>query len=456
MKNNLIHKILFLCCVGGCVLSMFIASSCESNSDAQVHDPNRPVTVTNFYPDSGGVATQVILNGDNFGTDLSKIKVLFNNKEAVVIRSLGNKLYAITPRRPGDDMPDDGDPERDQVKITVQVGEQSAAYEHKFNYRIQTVITTLCGRPGTTETKVGTLSETEFNYQVAFLAVDAEDNLFVGTRDEGNANKLILVNEKENMSSIIFDNAPRLNQPCVVDHGRGLVIPTDYGNTYYSVNSSDFWTPRRRDFVPAEDEDPSEINTVWKHSFAYCELDGYFYCRSKDKNYFLKIDEKTGTTWTVKVGNNDLLATSDCYMAFSKKYPERLYMVFTNVHCIGVFEDITDPTREGNFRLYAGIKGRAGHADGLAAEAQFNDPHQLIVDEEDNLYVADSNNCCIRKITPEGVVSTVIGNPDKFGYKDGTPDVALLSHPWGLAIDSEGIIYIGDDSNLCVRKLSIE
>ena len=84
-------------------------------------------------------------------------------------------------------------------------------------------------------------------------------------------------------------------------------------------------------------------------------------------------------------------------------------MAFTNQHCIGVFEDITDPTREGNFRIYAGDKGRAGHADGQETEAQFNSPRQLVLDEEENLYIADSGNHCIRKVTPEGVVSTVIG-----------------------------------------------
>ena len=80
----------------------------------------------------------------------------------------------------------------------------------------------------------------------------------------------------------------------------------------------------------------------------------------------------------------------------------------------------------------------------------------MVVDDEENLYVADSGNNCIRKITPEGVVSTVIGIPGKSGYKDVTPYVALFAYPWGLAIDSEGIIYVGDKNNLCVRQLSIE
>ena len=182
MKKNLIHQILFLLCIGGCALTIIIASSCEDKTSAQVHNPNEPITVTNFYPDSGGIATQVILNGENFGTDLENIEVYFNNKKAALVGSLGNKLYVITPRRPGDGMPDDGDPDHDQVEITVKVGEQSAVYDKKFDYHIQTVVTTLCGRPGTSGVKVGTLGETEFP-EVGFLAIDAEDNLFVCPRE---------------------------------------------------------------------------------------------------------------------------------------------------------------------------------------------------------------------------------------------------------------------------------
>lgn len=100
MKKNLIHQILFLLCIGGCALTIIIASSCEDKTSAQVHNPNEPITVTNFYPDSGGIATQVILNGENFGTDLENIEVYFNNKKAALVGSLGNKLYVITPRRP--------------------------------------------------------------------------------------------------------------------------------------------------------------------------------------------------------------------------------------------------------------------------------------------------------------------------------------------------------------------
>lgn len=459
MRRNKVHQFLFLSGIVGCTAVCIVTASCSDKEGRAMYDPNVPVTVTNFYPDSGGVATQIILNGSNFGTDLNNIQVFFNQKKAAVIGSLGDKLYVITPRRPGDGMPDDGDPERDQVEITVQVGEQRATYDKKFNYRIQTLVSTLCGRPGTTANKVGTLGETEFKHEVGFLAVDAEDNIFVATREWNGENKLILIDKSENQSSIIIDNAgtSAINQPCVIDQGKGLAMPTDEGNTYWTIHSANFWQPKRRDYMAVNAEDADKVKTQYKHSFAYCELDGYFYCRRKNAtNFFLKIDANTGNAWVVDTGDNDLKGESDCYMSFSKKDPKKLYMVLTNLHCIAIFEDITNPTREGNFKIYAGMQGRPGHADGFVNDAQLISPRQLVVDDEENLYVADSGNNCIRKITPEGVVSTVIGIPGKSGYKDGTPDVALFADPWGLAIDSEGIIYVGDKNNLCVRQLSIE
>lgn len=123
MKRNFIQQTLVFSGMAGCMAACIMASSCKDEARGQVYDPNVPVTVTDFYPDSGGVATQMILNGSNFGTDLNNIQVYFNKKKAAVIGSLGDKLYVITPRRPGDGMPDDGDPDHDQVDITVQVGE---------------------------------------------------------------------------------------------------------------------------------------------------------------------------------------------------------------------------------------------------------------------------------------------------------------------------------------------
>ena len=90
MKRNFIQQTLVFSGMAGCMAACIMASSCKDEARGQVYDPNVPVTVTDFYPDSGGVATQMILNGSNFGTDLNNIQVYFNKKKAAVIGSLGD------------------------------------------------------------------------------------------------------------------------------------------------------------------------------------------------------------------------------------------------------------------------------------------------------------------------------------------------------------------------------
>jgi len=106
--------------------------------------------------------------------------------------------------------------------------------------------------------------------------------------------------------------------------------------------------------------------------------------------------------------------------------------------------------------LYAGAREDPGYEDGKRLNARFNFPSQICFDLDGIMYIADSSNHCIRSIDREGAVSTVIGVPGRAGYVDGTPDDALFDEPWGVAVDEEGTIYIADTKNKCIRKLAIQ
>lgn len=93
-----------------------------------------------------------------------------------------------------------------------------------------------------------------------------------------------------------------------------------------------------------------------------------------------------------------------------------------------------------------------GYADGAGSGALFDTPRGLALDAEGNLYVADRNNHCIRKITPGGQVSTLAGNGNP-GFADGAGEAAGFNNPTGLAIDSKGNLYVADTYNHCIRKL---
>jgi len=100
--------------------------------------------------------------------------------------------------------------------------------------------------------------------------------------------------------------------------------------------------------------------------------------------------------------------------------------------------------------------GTVGHMDGAGTQAQFRAPYDVAVDSSGNVYVADKNNHRIRKITPEGMVSTIAGSGTE-GFQDhNTGTQAQFDNPYGLAVDSSGNVYVADSGNHLIRKITPE
>jgi sugar lactone lactonase YvrE len=95
-----------------------------------------------------------------------------------------------------------------------------------------------------------------------------------------------------------------------------------------------------------------------------------------------------------------------------------------------------------------------GSADGVGSAAQFRLPTGVATDSSGNVYVADYYNNTIRKVTAAGVVTTLAGNPNMSGSADGTGSAALFSGPLQLVVDSTGTIYVSDSNNSTIRKIS--
>jgi sugar lactone lactonase YvrE len=96
--------------------------------------------------------------------------------------------------------------------------------------------------------------------------------------------------------------------------------------------------------------------------------------------------------------------------------------------------------------------GSMGFADGQGISARFNYPHGVCVDTGGNVYVADRENHRIRKITPSGSVSTLAGSGIQFADGQGTS--ASFSYPSGVTVDAGGIVYVADSGNERIRKIT--
>jgi hypothetical protein len=111
-------------------------------------------------------------------------------------------------------------------------------------------------------------------------------------------------------------------------------------------------------------------------------------------------------------------------------------------------------TPTGVVTTLAGVTGIAGSQDGTGSGALFNGPSGLAVDGSKNIYVADTGNSTIRKITPAGVVTTLAGLPTAGGLKDGAGSDALFNQPKALTIDSAGNLYVADTGNAAIRQVT--
>jgi hypothetical protein len=102
----------------------------------------------------------------------------------------------------------------------------------------------------------------------------------------------------------------------------------------------------------------------------------------------------------------------------------------------------------------AGTAGATGSADGTGAAARFYDPQGIAVDSAGTVYVADTGNSTIRKITAGGVVTTLAGTAGATGSADGTGAATRFYFPQGVAVDSADNLYVADTSNSTIRKIT--
>ena len=106
------------------------------------------------------------------------------------------------------------------------------------------------------------------------------------------------------------------------------------------------------------------------------------------------------------------------------------------------------------FSTLAGLAETWGSTDGVGSAARFASPRGVAVDGAGNVYVADSFNHTIRRVTPSGAVSTLAGLAGSAGSRDGTGSGARFNLPFGVAVDGTGLVYVADTHSHTIRKVT--
>lgn len=428
-------------CIFLLLFLMFIQTSCKDDDKQSAYDPSVPVEITRIDPEEGGVGTQCLIYGKNFGTDLSNIEVTFNGKKATLIGSDGSCIYCSVPIRAGSG----------SVKVTVGYSNevQEAVSETSFKYKFIQRVSTLCGYQepdGKSEMKDGLLSEAGFEY-VEWLELDKKTgDLYILERQRAIRRLSI---ERDTLETIYPKTAS-------IGHPRSLSFSPD-GDTLYVSNDQDQQHGISVAVALRSTGFKKLVGLI--HSTSCCGGDchplnpgEYFYDKWWE-GVIIKWDRTTQESKELFQIANALNGT----IQFAPS-GDFAYIVDRNAHVIykAMYDKTTHELQKA--QPFVGARDQAGHSDNVGTAARFNEPQQGCFDEEGNFYVCDQGNYCIRKVEPTGNVTTFAGRPGEWGYADGDlRKEARFNRPHAIAYDAENkVFYVGDTFNQRIRMILTE
>ncbi|RNC63610.1 IPT/TIG domain-containing protein [Proteiniphilum sp. X52] len=442
-------------------------------------DPSKPVTFTDFSPKEGPVRTLVFIEGSNFGTDVSKIEVIIGGVSAPVIGSSGTKICAMAPRRSN----------RGDVIVRIMDEGGKVVKEHQFEelFTLQSAlqVNTLTGKvdPQTNASSIinGSFEEAEFqNPWWLEFDIDEEGNKIIYCIDAENLAALRKINLTAREVSTVF-----MKGQAGVHQVKSMLFDTPTRDTLFLVddNGRGNWNDRHQMpnmFYALRNE---SFRKVYPYLYAQCSYsavsmhDGTIFYNTWTSSEVYKakqVWDETAQMWDGKALFSVKANSSDHVFMF--RHPEDLYVYMTGFN--GVYRCAYDKTTKElvSSVLHVGdIGGGSGYADAPGTSARFNRPRQgVFVKNKEyvaqgkadlyDFYVCDHNNNCIRKVTPEGEVSTFAGrgsvgiDGQVWGWIDGEArETARFREPTGICYDEEEeVFYVADRENKRIRTISVE
>jgi len=436
MKTNL-KTILFLFILAGTLFS------CKSD------DPTEPTTnpnISNISPTSGPKTTIVTINGNDFGTNNNAVKVYFNDVEAMVQTVTDTQIITVVPARAYTGL----------VKVFINGTELIGP---TFNYTITDIQVSTFAGDGIAGFLDGQGTAAKFS-KLGQIAIDANGTIYVADTGNHKIRKITPSGVVSTLAGSTEGNVDGQGVNAKFNFPYGIVV--DNQNNVYVADSENH---KIRKITPN-----GVVSTVAGNgSDGFAEGQGVN--ARFDTPYGLAIDSQ-----------NNLYVTDSYNNRIRKITPSGLVSTFAgsgingSADGQGVNAEFTSPigivvdsennvyigdegnhtirkiTPNANVTTLAG--GTGGNANGQGANAQFTSPTGLTIDKQGNIYVADYNNHRIRKITPNGLVSTFVGSD--LGYVNGQGVNAKFYNPYHVIIDTNYDVYIVDRGNYRIRKITQE
>lgn len=481
------------------VIGMAGCKDDNTNSNAGAFDPTKPVVVSDFTPREGGAYQKMLIYGSNFGTDVAKVGVTIGGKKATVINVDGEHIYCIVPSGAFSGV----------IEVTVGEGDRTvtATAETKFVYEKKMVVGTLCGyrnnrddqgwRDGPFDgpegvkccgfTDAGRMAVDPLNKDLIYICYDGHKSIQLIDLKNRMLSTPLNINTVPTgrIRSVCFNTAI----PGYATEGQYMIISCDYDGR--GDESPSVYIIERNEDGTFNDNSHIELLGAYKqcNGATVHPINGELYFNSYEKGQVFRLDLRDyfdtinrGETWDPRTKNNPcfkmLFTIADPGWEFQIFFhPTGKYAYFGVINQHYFMRSDYDEEQKELITPYnfAGAYKQEGYRDDVGTSAMMRRPMQAVfvknpeyagrVDEYD-LYFVDAINFCVRKITPEGIVSTFAGRGTNTSLADGNAwgtddgdlrDVARFRDVSGLIYDDEKeIFYVHDWVGHTIRTISME
>lgn len=420
----------------------------EHNGDISSPDLKPAILSLNTY--TGPYRAVVQIKGSRFDPDTLNDKVWFNGKPAKITAATETIITATVPLGAG------------TGKVSLSVGGAAKITGPVFDYQYTMMVTTLASsvRPlGSTDPNMYQLMEWPTG-----IAVDATGNVYVsdfhfnmiyridttgkavvfsGQATPGFVNGTLAEARYSFPGNVAADHTGNIY---VIDNGNGAFRKIDNSGTVTTFASSKFGgVIGNGGFEIFPGINNSAAIVIDKNNTLYfSDSDGIIRTLTQTGDVALF----AGYSFGYRDGPR-LKANFSYLSGLTFDANGNLYVADWGNNAIRKIDT------QGNVTTLAGSTV-PGYLDGKGTAARFSNPTGIVADAGGNIYVAEPINNVIRKVTPNGIVSTFAGIPKTIGNSDGNLMTATFNAPTNIAIDKNGILYVTDRGNKSIRKIGLQ
>jgi hypothetical protein len=417
------------------------------------HNPSSPVVVTGIGPTKGGLGTKVVVSGENFGNDTSKVDLYFNSRKALVLKVQDNAIYAMVPKQPG---------QNSTIRVVVD-GKEGILKDFQFRYYIEAVVTTVAGtwNKSTNPPIDGPALDATF-YRPAKIAVDDVGNVLVA--DDQSGARIRLISTKENKMTTVLNMVVPWSCTFNEQFSHFYVMERNSGQRpmlFYSLSKSSNYMESDIFY----DQKDAGGNYIFG-AYTACALaadDKYVYMMTQSGERFVRVHQQNKT---VELIGQNIPTGTYSHMVYNPK-DRKMYLSLEASGRIMRFDPYYTPAGRttpwitwDDMEWVIGTGLVSGTSkEGNGREAQLGTLCGLGADHEGNVYICDQKFHCVWKVDPLLNCTVFAGPPagsPVSGYRDGKPEEALFYRPYDITATYDGLIYVADTYNYVVRCISIQ